>query len=179
MIIGGYLLLFHNKLLKKILELVEKFVRLFKKNFDLTIDEFIEEYNGNYPIKLYFDMEHFKEVMREIEALSKKSNVQLRFSPKFEYCKNPLESIEKFFSYDETKPITDIYKPCVYPYFTKMINPEGEVYPCLSQRIGNVKESSLKELFNMPSYRCFRKNLKAAGGCFGACQMCCELEPKG
>ena len=141
-------------------------------------NEFIQEYNGDYPIKLYFDMEHFKEVMKEIESLSKKSKVQLRFSPKFEYRKNPLESIEKFFKYNETKPITEIYKPCVYPYFTMMINPEGEVYPCLSQRIGNVKENSLKELFNLPAYRCFRKNLKASGGCFGACQMCCELEPK-
>ncbi len=59
-----------------------------------------------------------------------------------------------------------------------MINPEGYVYPCLSQKIGNVKEKTLKELFNSPHYCCFRKNLKASGGTFGACQMCCELEVK-
>lgn len=47
MIIGGYLLLFHNKLLKTILELIEKFVRLFKKNFDLTIEKNIEEYKNS------------------------------------------------------------------------------------------------------------------------------------
>ena len=55
------------------------------------------------------------------------------------------------------------------------INPEGFVYPCLSQKIGNVKDKSLKELFNAPQYCCFRKNLKANGGTFGACQLCCEL----
>ena len=47
MIIGGYLLLFHNKLLKKILELVEKFARLFKKDFDLVIDKTVEEYKNS------------------------------------------------------------------------------------------------------------------------------------
>jgi radical SAM protein with 4Fe4S-binding SPASM domain len=59
-----------------------------------------------------------------------------------------------------------------------MINPAGDVYPCLSIKIGNVKDKKIKELFNNPKYCCFRKNLKATGGTFGACQMCCELELK-
>jgi MoaA/NifB/PqqE/SkfB family radical SAM enzyme len=58
------------------------------------------------------------------------------------------------------------------------INPEGFVYPCLSQKIGNVKDKPLKEIFNEPHFCCFRKNLKASGGTFGACQMCCELKVK-
>ena len=110
--------------------------------------------------------------------MSKKSRVKLRFSPKFEYQKNPLESIEWFFNLPaETLP-HEIYKPCLYPYTNMMINPEGFVYPCLSQKIGNVREKTLKELFNAPQYCCFRKNLKASGGTFGACQMCCELSLK-
>lgn len=141
-------------------------------------ESFIPEFTSDYPIKLYFDMEHFKEVYREIESLSKKSRVQLRFSPKFEYSKYPLEAIEKFFNTPAETPITDIYHPCTYPYNNMMINPEGFVYPCLSQKIGNVKDKSLKELFNAPHYCCFRKNLKASGGVFGACQMCCELKVK-
>ena len=40
------------------------------------------------------------------------------------------------------------------------------------------KEKTLKELFNDPKYCCFRKNLKANGGTFGACQLCCELTLK-
>jgi len=62
----------------------------------------------------------------------------------------------------------------MYPFSNMMINPSGDVYPCLSQKIGNVKEMSVKEVFNLPHYRCFRKNLQAAK-VFGACQMCCEL----
>ncbi len=139
-------------------------------------DSFIPEFTQNYPIKPYFDMEHFKEVYREIEAINGKT--KLRFSPKFEYSKNPLEAIEKFFNLPNDTLTSEIYKPCTYPYNNMMINPEGFIYPCLSQKIGNVKEKTLKELFNAPHYCCFRKNLKASGGTFGACQMCCELSLK-
>lgn len=137
-------------------------------------EEFIPEFTQNYPIKQYFDMEHFKEVYKELETLSPKSKVKIRFAPKFEYLENPLEGIEKFFQTPADKPINEIYKPCLYPYSDMMINPEGFVYPCLSLKIGNVKDKSLKALYNEPKYCCFRKNLKASGGTFGACQMCCE-----
>lgn len=147
----------------------------WKQNSTLQ-NSFIPEFDANYPIKLYFDMEHFKEVYHEIENMNGKT--KLRFSPKFEYCKNPVESIENFFKTPEYKPISEIYKPCTYPYNNMMINPEGDVYPCLSQKIGNVKEKTIKELFNAPHYCCFRKNLKAHNGVFGACQLCCELEVK-
>ena len=143
-------------------------------------ESFIPEYTANYPVKLYFDMEHFKEVFKEIQSLQagckKSRKPQLRFSPKFEYASDTLVSIEKFFNLPPDKPVNEIYKPCTYPYNNMMINPEGFVYPCLSQKIGNIRDKSLKELFNSPRYCCFRKNLKASGGVFGACQMCCELE---
>ena len=140
-------------------------------------DNFIPEFNKNYPVKKYFDMEHFKEIYRELEALSKKSKVKIRFSPKFEYCKNPFESINKFFELPENKPVNEIYNPCKFPYSNIIISPNGDVYPCLSQRIGNIKDYSIKEIFNLPHYKCFRKNLQVSK-VFGACQMCCELCPK-
>lgn len=148
-----------------------------KQNAVLS-EGFNPEFVKNYPIEPYFDIEHFKEIYKELETMSKNSNVKIRFSPKFEYSKNPLETIEKFFSLSSETPITDIYKPCKYPHTNMMINPAGDIYPCLSMKIGNVKENTIKELFNKPAYCCFRKNLKASGGTFGACQMCCELEPK-
>ena len=147
----------------------------WKQNSTLQ-DSFIPGFTAEYPIELYFDMEHFKSVYCEIESM--KGKTKIRFSPKFEYSKNPLSLIEKFFETRPGTPLSEIYKPCTYPYNNMMINPEGYVYPCLSQKIGNVKEKSLKELFNAPHYCCFRKNLKASGGTFGACQMCCELEVK-
>ncbi len=144
------------------------------KQSSVLQETFIPEFNGNYPIKLYFDMEHFREVYKEIEGI--KGKTKLRFSPKFEYNKNPLLAIENFFNTEEQKPLSEIYAPCTFPYNNMFINPEGYVYPCLSQKIGNVKDMPIKELFNLPHYCCFRKNLKANGGTFGACQMCCELQ---
>ena len=137
-------------------------------------NNFIPEFNMDYPVECYFDIEHFKEVYQEITNI--KGKTKLRFSPKFEYSDNIQQKIEEFFTH--SIPPVERYKPCTYVYNNMMINPEGFVYPCLSQKIGNVKEKSLKELFNMPAYCCFRKNLKAAGGTFGACQMCCELKLK-
>ena len=146
------------------------------KQSSILQDSFIPEFNANYPIEPYFDMEHFKEVYREIESI--KGKTKLRFSPKFEYSENPLQTIEEFFSINKEAPVQEIYKPCTFPYNNMFINPEGFVYPCLSQKIGNVKDKSLKELFNDPKYCCFRKNLKANGGVFGACSMCCDIVPK-
>lgn len=155
----------------------------FLRNNDLKQNSVLREtfgeefYAQKYPIKPYFDMEHFKEVYNEIEELSKKSKVQVRFSPKFEGVNEGaqmLKKIEKFFSYDENMPIQEIYEPCMYPFSNMMINPQGDVYPCLSLRIGNVREKKLKEVFNIAKGCCFRKNLKASG-VFEACQMCCEL----
>lgn len=154
----------------------------FLRNNDLKQNSILRESFGeefcvqNYPIKPYFDMEHFKEVYNEIEGLSKNSKVKIRFSPKFD-GKDALAKIDKFFSYDENMPIQKIYEPCKYPFSNMMINPQGDVYPCLSLNVGNVREKSIKEVFNSPKYCCFRKNLKASG-VFEACQMCCELAAK-
>jgi MoaA/NifB/PqqE/SkfB family radical SAM enzyme len=135
-------------------------------------EEFGAEFSQKYPIKPYFDMEHFKEVYREIESM--KGKAQIRWSPKFSN-KNTLEQIEKFFNYDDSKPIQEIYEPCLYPFSNMMINPQGDVYPCLSLKVGNLREKSLKEVFNEPKMCCFRKNLKCSK-MFEACQMCCELK---
>lgn len=144
------------------------------KQNSILRENFNEEfYAQKYPIKSYFDMEHFKEVYAELNELSKKSNVKIRFAPKFS-GKYIVQDIEKFFACNDDKPVQEIYKPCLYPFSNMIINPQGDVYPCLSLKIGNLREKNLKEAFNMPEYCCFRKNLKASK-VFEACQMCCEL----
>lgn len=152
----------------------------FLRNNDLKQNSILREtfgeefYAYKYPIKPYFDIEHFKEVYREMEAI--KGQTKLRFSPKFKE-KNILLQIENFFTYSENKSINELYKPCMYPFSNMMINPQGDVYPCLSLNIGNVRDKSLKEVFNEPKMCCFRKNLRYSN-VFEACQMCCELYVK-
>lgn len=140
-------------------------------------ESFGEEFwKQEYPINPYFDMAHFEEVYKEISSLSKKSKVQIRYSPKFDGG-DELAKIKKFFSEGPNKEINEIYYPCKYPYSNMMINPQGDVYPCLSLNIGNVKNMGLKEVYNLPKFRCFRKNLQCSK-LFTSCQMCCELKVK-
>lgn len=140
-------------------------------------DTFGEEFwQQEYPVEQYFNMQHFEEVYKEIQSLSKKSKVQIRYSPKFEGG-DELQKIKNFFNNGQNKQITELYYPCKYPYSNMMINPQGDVYPCLSLKIGNVKDMPLKEIYNLPKFRCFRKNLQCSK-LFTSCQMCCELKVK-
>lgn len=147
-----------------------------KQNSNLK-DVFGEEFwKDEYPIECYFDLNHFAEIYRELKALSKNSNVKIRYSPKFDGG-DELKKIKNFYEKGPAKIITDIYHPCKYPYSNMMINPEGDVYPCLSYKIGNVRKSLIKDVYNLPKFRCFRKNLQCSK-VFNSCQMCCELEVK-
>lgn len=134
-------------------------------------------YKPDYNIECYFDLKEFERIYLEIQKMKKYSKTNLRFAPKFDN-ENPnieLNLIKKFFSSYKEKNIKEIYKPCLYPNSNTIINPSGDVYPCLSYKMGNLKEQSLYEIINNPKYQCFRKNLKYSG-VFSSCQMCCELE---
>ena len=50
----------------------------------------------------------------------------------------------------------------------------GDVYPCFIYKVGNVREHSMRSLWNSPQMRAFRKRLKEAPFCI--CQGCCHLE---
>jgi len=139
-------------------------------------DNFSEEfYEKEYPVELYFDMKHFKEIYKELESISKTSKTILRYAPRF----NPTgdeEKIERFFN-SSGKPITELYHSCCIPMTSIYITPEGDIYPCLSYKTASLKELKLKDAINTPKAKCFRKNLYYSK-VFNACQMCCDLIPK-
>ncbi len=143
-------------------------------------DTFLKEfYAKNYPIEPYFDMEQFEKIYWEIQKIKKYSKTKIRFAPKFDND-NPkveLNKIKKFFSEDNNKAPSEIYKHCLYPWANTIINPSGDIYPCLSYRMGNVKENKIKDIINSKKYLLFKENLKHAH-VFSACQMCCELKVK-
>ena len=138
-------------------------------------------YELPYDINPYFNVEHFIEVYKKMKAL--KSKTIIRFSPKFEGGSDDvvIKKIRDFFAPENKDMLkrhpSEIYYPCKYPFSNIMINPSGDVYPCLSFKIGNVKDKSIKEVFNLPKIKCFRKNLKVSKS-FSSCQMCCELKVK-
>ncbi len=153
----------------------------FKRNNEIRQsselrNEFGEEfYSATYPLEPYFNMEHFKEIYKELESLSKATKTKLRWAPKFKPT-GDFTRIERFYKLKD-ESINKIYNPCIFPYSNMYINPEGDVYPCLSYKIGNVKGKKLLEVYNDSKFRCFRKNLKASK-LFTSCQLCCELLPK-
>lgn len=144
---------------------------MLKQNSVLR-ESLTDEFFDKSEHKLYFDMEHFKEVYKELESLRKKSKCEIRFAPKFDYSKNIIEKIEEF--YLKEKDFKSLYRPCTFPFSDTFINPEGLVYPCLSVKMGSLRENSLKEIYSMPCYREFRERIKKEGF-LPCCDMCCEL----
>ncbi len=140
-------------------------------------DNFGEEfYKVDYPIKPYFDMEHFEDIYRQIKELSKKSKTVIRFYPKF----NPdddLNQIKRFYNEAINKKVQDIYDACLYPWANILITPAGDIYPCLSYKIGNVKDIPVKNVWNNEKFAEFRRNLRK-NKMFASCQGCCQLKVK-
>ncbi len=134
-----------------------------------------EFYKQTYPIEPYFDMEHFKEIYKELESIAKTSKTTLRYAPRFNAI-GDIEKIEKFFKAAD-KSVTEIYNPCNIPMTSIYITPEGFIYPCLSYKVADLKEMKIKDAINTPKFKCFRKNLYASK-IFTSCQMCCDAIPK-
>jgi len=81
-----------------------------------------------------------------------------------EYYKNPAE----FFGYG----------PCISPWLTAEIMPNGDVSPCRDYPdyiTGNILEYDLEEIWNCERYVKFRKILAENGGTFPICSRCCGL----
>lgn len=57
------------------------------------------------------------------------------------------------------------------------VGAKGGVYPCFIFKVGNVREKSLKELWNSDAMKDFRVRRRDGG--FAVCRGCCELEHKG
>ena len=171
-----------TKLYKKAMELNAQFFSLtflrkqpLRQNSKLW-DTFSEEfYQTEYPVELYFNLEHFLEIYKELESMSKKSKTILRYAPRFN-AQGDYNKIKEFFT-QKNKTITELYKPCKIPMTSIYITPDGNVYPCLSYNIGSLKNMPLKDVINTDKFKCFRKKLYQSK-VFTGCQMCCDLQPK-
>jgi radical SAM protein with 4Fe4S-binding SPASM domain len=67
---------------------------------------------------------------------------------------------------------------CTAVWSVMHVGPHGDVFPCYSYNMGNVREMTVQQIWNGERYRDFRRELKAAGvfpGCVGCCVM--KYEP--
>jgi len=68
---------------------------------------------------------------------------------------------------------------CKYPWARTVISPYGEVFPCVNLSmigciLGNIKNESIKKIWNGQKYVKFRNKLKE-NGLFPICSKCCHI----
>jgi radical SAM protein with 4Fe4S-binding SPASM domain len=66
---------------------------------------------------------------------------------------------------------------CRAIWSTLIVGAKGGVYPCWIQKVGNVREHTLKELRNNEITRQFRQRRRDSG--FAVCRGCCEIICRG
>ncbi|MBQ7567404.1 radical SAM protein [bacterium] len=162
-----------------------------KQNAHLRAELGSEFTEKAYPLAPYFDMCAFERSMRALHELRQRYKTAVRWAPKFGYKKraalggkrwegsqtqSEFEQIARFLQ-GGALPLGQLYKPCLFPYANLFINPQGDVYPCLSVCWGNAVRQPLAEIYNGAAACQFRRCLRRAG-VFPACQLCCEAVPR-
>ena len=116
------------------------------------------------------DVDKFIVSINNLKRLAKESGIVINFSPPL---KNKNEINERFFNNNSS-----FCNKCFYPWYSARISPEGDVYPCsININMGNIKEKSIRKIWNNLKYTNFRKMLKQHK-LFPTCMKCCALQYK-
>lgn len=78
----------------------------------------------------------------------------------------------------------NVYQSCYIPWALSVISPAGDVIPCLSLSMGNVRDYDydIKKCYSSQEYNKFLKwldNVNKSGKTAPVCNMCCFLEVEG
>ncbi len=68
------------------------------------------------------------------------------------------------------------FKPCMSPWGSIHINVDGNIFPCMSISLGNIKDYSLKEILQGEIFKKFKEHIKKEGT-VSACNRCGYLKP--
>lgn len=137
---------------------------------DALIPDFYDKKNI---IKPYFNLEYFLEVFSKINVMSKTNKPQVRFYPRF-VPKSNINYLSTFYNNVNNTELKNLYCECFIPWQNVSIAPNGDVFPCLSYKVGNIKNTPLKEIWNGERYIEFRQMLKKHK-IISACETCCQL----
>jgi len=117
------------------------------------------------PIDLWLLKTQLKEVM----GLARKGRPAVRFYPDY----REMSGILKYYANQGT--LSD-FEPCRVPWTHIRIAPNGDVYPCLSYRMGNIREHGLSDIWKGREINRFRSEFEK--GLVPACMGCCNLKAK-
>ena len=115
------------------------------------------------------DLELLKGQLETLFELSTGDGPKLRFYPSY----SSVEGILKY--YANQGELAD-YKPCKAPWTNIRVAPNGDVYPCLSYRMGNIREDGILDIWRNDQMDHFRQELRC--GLVPACMACCFLSAK-
>ncbi len=109
------------------------------------------------------DVGVLREEIRTMKALAQEGAPLVRFSP----------HIGEQHILDHYRNAVNLRRfVCHSTWSTLHVAPTGEVYPCFSYSMGNVRSEALAAIWNGPRYRSFRRELRRRGvfpGCIGCC----------
>ena len=112
------------------------------------------------------DAKLLRDVCNELHALSNGAKVtKVRF--------NPITPIDDIVDHYQNTPDLEHFT-CRVVWSTMHIGPYGDVFPCYSYNMGNVRKNTLMEIWNGQKYKQFRQQLQKAGifrGCIGCCMI--------
>ena len=112
------------------------------------------------------DPQLLRQVCEELHARSKLNSVtKVRF--------NPIMPVDDIVDHYQNTPDLEHFT-CRVVWSTMHIGPYGDVFPCYSYNMGNIRKNSLMEIWNGEKYNKFRQQLRQAGiwrGCIGCCMI--------
>ena len=112
------------------------------------------------------DRKQLAEALEKSEAAAKEAGIDLRL---------PRMPRERLLDYHEGSLDLNEFE-CRNAWNTLFIGRQGNAYPCWIRNVGNVREHSIKELWNNAVMRDFRQACKKE--LFAPCPGCCFLEHK-
>lgn len=163
---------------------------------DLKCDTHVFQFLKGSPIQYSDIMYDFDDIMKESKAeiyddfrtiimqlqkvreYDKAHNFRTFLHPKIALLdseNSPRYEDLKFFN--EKKHVVDNYAPCMFPWSSVHINADGNLFPCLAVSMGNVKNSSLKEIVFGKRFSKFKEIIRNHGT-ISACSHCGYLIPK-
>jgi radical SAM protein with 4Fe4S-binding SPASM domain len=112
------------------------------------------------------DGQLLRDVCNDLSARSKANKItKVRF--------NPIMPIDDIVDHYQNTPDLEHFT-CNVVWSTMHIGPYGDVFPCYSYNMGNIRKHSLMEIWNGQKYKQFRQQLQKANvfrGCIGCCMI--------
>jgi len=112
------------------------------------------------------EMKNLPSIIRSALSYAKEKNLKIFLKP------DPNEKdMAKWFDSD-----FKFLRQCIYPWNVMRISPYGDIYPCAQfpVKMGNIRISSIKEIWNGEKFVKFRTMLRREG-LFTGCNRCCKL----